>query len=105
MKLRYPAAVLAALVAAPAWAAEPESMSVQELSQLTGVKQSSLRVLMGARSTPGVYPLNYHIAQRDYREAMARIQDQGLALSVEGDQVRIYRIAGNTSETRVENVL
>lgn len=104
MKLSYFAAALAAILAAPATAGEPEPMSVQEVSQLTGVKQNSLRVLLGARSSPGIYPLNYSIARRDYREAIQRIRDHGIAVSVRDDGARFVRVA-NVPEIRVENVL
>lgn len=92
MKLSYIAPVILGLLATSAWAGEPESMTVQEVAELTGVKESSVRVLMGARSSPGRYPLNYYIAQRDYREAMDRIYDQGLALSVQGGRVLVVRV-------------
>lgn len=104
MKLSYLVAALAATVAAPVAATEPEPMSIQAVSQLTGVKQSSLRVLLGARSSPGIYPMNYSIARRDYREAMQRIRDQGIGLSVHDDGIQFVRIAG-VPETGVENVL
>lgn len=110
MKLFYLAAALAAVLASPVMAAgsEPmsaEPLSIQEVSQLTGVKQSSLRVLFGARTSPGIYPLNYSIAKRDYREAIQRLRDNGVAVSVGDDGVQFVRIASQAPETRVENVL
>ena len=95
MKLQILAAALAGLVAAPAaMAVEPEALTLNEVSELTGVSTSALRVLVGAQSTPGKYPLNYYAAKRHYERAMEQVREQGFALEGAGKDARLVRDSG-----------
>lgn len=94
MKSTILAAALAAIFAAPlSMAAESEAISVQDLSELTGMSVPELRLVFGARSSPGRYPMNYESALREWVRAAQRLEAEGVIVFVRDGKPRVMYAA------------
>ncbi len=81
MKLAIVAAALAAALCCPPAMAESREITIRELTELSGVSPYNLRLVFGAHSTPGVYPLSHDRAMRQWAAAVERLASQGIVVS------------------------
>lgn len=97
------ATLFAATTFATAVAAAPEAdyISLNELSEMTGIAPPSLRLLFGARTNHANYDVKLKRVGRDWQDAVARLAAEGIVLNVEDDgRIAVRRNTGLIASTR-----